>query len=104
MKALARFKKRTGRCYELAGLVMLNDPTTEQLTLIHGRVSQFENGPLTDHAWLARADGSTYDPVLNGPRPTGPGWKAQIAHRYSREEAAHLVTTHGHWGPWTTQP
>lgn len=83
MKAIARVRKRQGRCYELAGRVMMNEQNAEQLTLIHGRASQLENGPLIDHAWIIRADGGVYDPVLNGPRPTGPGWEARIISRYT---------------------
>jgi hypothetical protein len=42
MKSLARVRKRSGRCYKLAGLAMLKEPDAEQLTLVHGTVCQLQ--------------------------------------------------------------
>jgi hypothetical protein len=39
MKTLQRIRKRQGRCYELAGRVMLNEDGSETFTLVHGVVS-----------------------------------------------------------------
>jgi hypothetical protein len=53
MKSLARFRKRQGRCYELAFLVMLRESAAEQFTLVHGHVKPVPDiNQSIDHAWM----------------------------------------------------
>lgn len=101
MKEIARVRNRGGRCYELALRVMMDEPGAAKFTLIHGRISQFENGPLIGHAWIVRPDGTTYDPVLDEPFPKWRDEQAIADHRYTRLQAARLSVTQGHSGPWT---
>jgi hypothetical protein len=51
MKTLKRVRKTGGRCYELAGKIMLNEPGAERFTLVHGRL---DRSPSADR-WPAAA-------------------------------------------------
>jgi hypothetical protein len=94
-------RKRQGRCFELALLVMLRDPDADELVLVHGCVRMF--GLLIAHAWIETEDGKIYDPVDDTIEPaeqyvarTG----AIIERRYSQMEAMHPTSKAIHYGPW----
>jgi hypothetical protein len=93
-KATSRVKYREGRCYELAGKVMLSDEG-DGLILVHGTALNLldDRHP---HAWLELPDGGTWCPVAG--RPV----KEPLAERrYTRREFLKVSTANGHWGPWS---
>jgi hypothetical protein len=89
---------RSGRCYELAGQLSIDDPTW---TLVHGTV-RGEGGTRTGHAWLRRGE-TVYCAALNRSFVC-----ADYVARYAAEEvatfdaveAARAALSSGHWGPW----
>ena len=97
---LRKFRKRTGRCYELSFATILDNP---DWLLVHGSVNgRYER---IGHAWLEK-DGMIYDAVLNERMP-----KDVYFEKYDVEncltcanlEAAKLVLSTGHYGPWTPE-
>jgi hypothetical protein len=104
MKTLQRVRKRQGRCYELAGRVMLNEKGSEAFTLVHGvlDLSRLGLSSAYDHAWIELADGRVYDPNLHEYMPKAEyydRYKPSRCQRYTRLEAAKLMSRH--YGPWT---
>ena len=103
-KTMRRIRKRQGRCYELAGRVMLNEDGSETFTLVHGEVSSGFAWRRIGHAWIELPDGSVYDPVLNE-FMTKAGFdsraKPSKCQRYTCMQAARLIGHAGHSGPWT---
>jgi hypothetical protein len=52
MKTLKRIRNRQGRCYELAGRVMLYEEGSEAFTLVHGTIENGFAGRFIEHAWI----------------------------------------------------
>ena len=98
MKCLKRIRNRRHRCYELAAMVMLNEPGAEQFTLIHGRG---EYG--LDHAWIDLNDGRVYDPVADTYTPVEE-YPGVVERRYTKMEAACEIDKTSHWGAWHVSP
>jgi hypothetical protein len=90
---LSRTKRREGRCYELAGKVMLS-PYGDDLILVHGRALN-RLGVSLPHAWLELPTGETFCPVSDVPvRGPVAEWRG------SKDQFARTMLEHGHWGPW----
>jgi hypothetical protein len=57
-----KFRKRQGRCYELAWKMVAYDVRFSEWSLVHGEiVSPIGNGQLMGHAWLVLNE-RIYDP------------------------------------------
>jgi HD superfamily phosphodiesterase len=93
--------RRQGRCYELAAKTLRDTEIYAAAALVHGTV----NGRVgrIGHAWIAVDGGAVYEPVSDEE------WTVELfeakfepieARRYSLIEAAHMMITTGHWGPW----
>lgn len=94
-----KYRKRTGRCYELAWRTVLE---SDGLTLVHGQCNGPE-GQVIDHAWIECSDGSVLDEVLNASfagDEYARKYGAIVIRRYSKEEAAKKSLETGHYGPW----
>jgi hypothetical protein len=96
-KCLRRIRKPEHRCYELAGLAVLEDAA---LILVHGTKPHRIADCIIpiDHAWIYDpADDTVFD-------TTDQRWYAASEYpgvervRYTRYEAAFLRSPH--WGPW----
>jgi hypothetical protein len=103
MKTLQRVRNRLGRCYELAGRVMLHEEGSETFTLVHGIVALGFEGRRIEHAWIELPDGRVYEPVLDE-YVEATAFDSRAApsecQRYTRMQAARLIAKHT-WGPWT---
>jgi hypothetical protein len=106
MKSLKRIRKRTGRCYELACKVMLEEPDAERFTLIHGRTGFCEGDPYPTrhHAWIDMNNGQIYDPVIDR-YMTMDDYVAlhgvvEIDDRYTKDEAVRMMLDTKHYGRW----
>lgn len=93
---------RLGRCYELAGQLVLSNPS---YTLVHGKIyNPFGRGyPEIDHAWVVTNAGEVLDLVMDN------AWDKNlyynifkaVEHRcYTHQEILTATTQSGHWGPW----
>jgi hypothetical protein len=95
-----RPRSRLGRCYELAGRYVFDDP---RWSLVHGTACCADGRVW--HAWLKFGD-YIYDPVLD---------RSYSAHEYAstfdteedstftQREAAVTALKFGHWGPWVDE-
>ena len=94
-------RKRQGRCYELAGQGILNTTSNDSVLLCHGLVTNLD-GTTIDHAWLEVDEGQIYDPVLDKVISLRMYSLrvAKVIMRYTKLEAAKLMTKTSHWGPW----
>ena len=93
------FKKRLGRCYELAGRFAMHNPGT---ALVHGSIQGFGN-PRIDHAWVELGGKKIWEPA------SGKEWDSEIfaavfkpkPHNwYETKELYAKAGTEGTWGPW----
>lgn len=104
MKILQRIRKRQGRCYELAGRVMLNEDGSEAFALVHGTANSGFAEQRIGHAWIELPDGVIYEPIFNE-YMTGAEFNSRAkpseCQRYTRMQTAKLLVHAGHWGPWT---
>jgi hypothetical protein len=106
MECLKRVRKRAGRCYELAGRVMLYEPGADGFTLVHGHLCpQVKVDPhrAYAHAWIELPNGTIYDPVLDQYIPVAvyaASWGAVAEARYTQKKAVTLMTGRGDFGPW----
>jgi hypothetical protein len=95
-------KARLGRCYELSGMLVLNNPGPG-ITLVHGSI-QGMGRPRIEHAWVELADGSVWEPATNQcweRQRFDSFFSAQVAMRYDFTTAMRRAVHHEHWGPWT---
>jgi hypothetical protein len=90
---------RMGRCYELAGLVALHNPSSR---LIHG-VLHWPGKPPLKHGWVQLTPETVWEPALNRQWPTevfesllGP----IVIADYDNARMLELITRTGHWGPY----
>jgi hypothetical protein len=87
-------RNRLGRCYELAWRATVEEPGSEQFTLVHGRTA------FGGHAWVWLPDGRIYDPTLDC-HLTKDEYVGAIAEAtYTREQALKALIITGHYGPW----
>jgi hypothetical protein len=103
MKSLKRVRKTGGRCYELAGKIMLNEPGAERFTLVHGRLDRPWSDGNSYHAWIDLNDGRVFCTTWNKYAPADEyagRWGAVADRRYARVEAVKLMLASGHFGPW----
>src|SRR5277367_5528874 len=56
------YRKRQGRCYELACKYLIESDDAAQWTLVHGDVGNVGTNPVFGHAWLERRD-AVYDAI-----------------------------------------
>lgn len=93
------FKKRLGRCYELAGRFAMNNEGT---ALVHGSIEGFGN-PRIGHAWVELENGKIWEPA------TGQEWDGdafagffnpKLDEYYEHEELLKQVLRQKNWGPW----
>jgi hypothetical protein len=107
MQTLKRIRQRHGRCYELVGRAMLDEPDADLWRLVHGTVWNDTLAVHMDHAWIALENGKVYDPVFNKYfewRFYAASYAAAPAREYSRKEVAALMLASKHWGPWSAAP
>jgi hypothetical protein len=94
-----RWRKRLGRCYELAYLTQQDNP---DWTLVHGEVDD-GHGRVIGHAWIEKDD-EVYDAVLDCVFLKAlyklERW-AVAFEKYTRTEAALLLVKTKNMGPWT---
>jgi hypothetical protein len=98
-KAQAKFDKRLGRCYELAGRRVLDDPTA---ILVHGTV-QRDPYPPNPHAWVILANGNVWEPITEWELPPAAFtaiFNAEFTNRYSNQEARAQMVATELFGPW----
>jgi hypothetical protein len=91
---IRRFRKRVGRCYELAYAYIRDSDDASDWMIIHGETAQIPTG----HAWLRRGE-TVYDPVLDQYLSVDE-YKATEHARYPKKEAIRLGIAQGHYGPW----
>ena len=93
------FKKRLGRCYELAGRLATSN---SEAVLVHGSIQGFGK-PRIDHAWV-EVDGQVWEPA------GGQLWDRRVfdaifnpveEQRYDHNAVLSLSLEHGTWGPWS---
>ena len=93
------FKKRLGRCYELAGRFASGN---QGCFLVHGTVQGFGKPPL-EHAWVELEDSTVFEPSTNKIYPAevfNAIFNPQPAARYSHQGVLKHSLKHEHWGPW----
>lgn len=95
-----RLRNRVTRCYELSGVLALNNP---DWALVHGEVDMAHGGRM-GHAWVER-EGWVYDSVLDMTMLSADFARLYAATEYQRwpggRAVANALVDHGHWGPWT---
>jgi hypothetical protein len=109
MKSLRRIPNRIGRCYELCGMVMINEPDAKRFKLVHGRITPptpsihgFEGRIF--HAWIELPDGRVYDTTYDQYYDQADyrrRFKAvPIAVYRGARRVAQMLIRHNHYGPW----
>ena len=96
-----RFRKRAGRCYEIAWKQLLSDERFADWRLVHGEARGPEDERI-GHAWLEKGE-ELFDPVLNLFFANGEyrmRYAAVTLKAYDRLEAARIGATKEHFGPW----
>jgi hypothetical protein len=96
-----RIKTRAGRCYELSGRAMLNEPGAENWTLVHGKVFG-PHGMRMGHAWILDGD-TVYCAVLDCWMPLREyrfSYCAIEERSYTHKEFCQKMSAERHWGPW----
>src|SRR5262249_55357576 len=100
MKCLRRVRSRHGRCYELCGRIMLEEPGAESFMLVHGRFCEGRG-----HAWIELSDGRIYDSTIRGRGGIiNPEFFDDMYHAercYTKAEAVRLMAETKTSGPWT---
>jgi hypothetical protein len=95
-----KWRKRLGRCYELAYLTQQDNP---DWSLVHGEVND-GHGRAIGHAWIEKED-EVYDAVLDSVFSKVSyrleRW-AVVFEEYTRTEAALLLVKTKNTGPWTS--
>ena len=95
-----KWRKRKGRCYELAYLTQQDNP---DWTLVHGEADD-GHGRAIGHAWIEKED-EVYDAVLDliflKAAYRLDRWAA-VFEEYTRTEAALLLVKTKKMGPWTS--
>jgi hypothetical protein len=92
------YRKRQGRCYELAYNYLMESDDAAQWTLVHGEVGN----PAFGHAWLERHD-TVYDAVSDMvfvKSEFATRFRATVSATYSKLEAARCALASKHSGPW----
>jgi hypothetical protein len=100
-RILGEANPRVGRCYELAGRYVSENP---EATLVHGRlVNPFAKGlKELDHAWVEEGN-QIFDPVMDRWWPKDlykAVFQAKEYQRYSHTDVLNSSLKHEHWGPW----
>lgn len=102
IQAMARFGKRSGRCFELGYRAL---ERCEGWVLVHGEVMGPLGSPMT-HAWL-EADDRAYDPVLHVVMARAEYGERFAAREFGRwntfVDAQMEVARCGHYGPWASE-
>lgn len=98
------FNDRLGRCYELAGQYIMENPSS---SLVHGSI-QGAGAPRIGHAWVVDADGEVFDGTMGEHFPNVAAYaaftNAEEVISYTAREAMHLMASQGHFGPWHDSP
>ena len=92
-------RQRKGCCFRLAWVGLMR--SKEPLVMVHGVVRGPDNTRI-QHAWLV-GDDFYYDPVQDRFYSMGAYiqcFEAEVLKVYTQSEAAALVLTLGHYGPW----
>lgn len=95
-----KWRKRLGRCYELAYLTQQDNP---DWTLVHGEVDD-GHGRAIGHAWIEKEDevyDAVFDSVFSKASYRIERW-AVVFEEYTRTEAALLLVKTKNMGPWTS--
>lgn len=95
-----KWRKRLGRCYELAYLTQQDNP---DWTLVHGEVDD-GHGRTIGHAWIEKEDevyDAVFDSVFSKASYRLERW-AVVFEEYTRTEAALLLVKTNNTGPWTS--
>jgi hypothetical protein len=101
-----RHRNRHGRCYEIAGIAMLDLPENTEWRLCHGvkyhRVTGIVQPLWIGHAWLARGD-LIWDPVENRTYAAD-DYRCKVRASYTRAELCKHIAAGDTWGPWIDIP
>jgi hypothetical protein len=98
---IRRFRKRVGRCYELAYAYIQDSDDASNCILVHGEAAL---GPdlVADHAWLRRGE-TVYDPVLDlyfGADEYADHYRGDGTRSVQQERGYAGGAAQGHYGPW----
>lgn len=92
-------KENLGHCYELAACKMTDHAGA---ILVHGSIQGVDLAPI-GHAWVILPNGNVWEPAGEAEyTPEGFAYlfNAREHHKYTREEAAILMLSTGHFGTW----
>lgn len=93
------FSQRLGRCYELAGRYVMENPTA---TLVHGSIQGMGN-PRLDHAWAETRGGNIYEPITDRewePKVFDAVFNPKERATYGGHDSLVKMVDTGHFGPW----
>jgi hypothetical protein len=98
-------KNREGRCYELAWRYLIEDERyCHGWKLVQGEVQRRTDRFRFGHAWLISDDDTrVYDPCLDQQLAASDYisiFNASANLKCTPRQAAELILTHGHFGPW----
>jgi hypothetical protein len=103
---MRKYRKRKGRCYELAWKHLLYDEEFAGWLLVHGEMSGFRGQARIGHASLEKDD-QVFDPVENqffSKEDYRSRFDAIARVSYTQEEAGRIGAKAGHAGPWDRVP
>lgn len=95
---------RLGRCYELAGIYVLEGD--DGLTLVHGSIQGFGN-PRLKHAWVELPSDCVWEPATNkkwSKRTFELVFNPVVDVKYDHPALARNTVLFEHWGPWDPAP
>lgn len=93
------FKQRLGRCYELAGQIVLQN---KGVSLIHGSIQGF-NCPRMPHAWVEFQNGAIWEPSTNRiwtESAFAGFFNPRITEKYAHHSALEHFIRHENYGAW----
>lgn len=94
-------QERSGECYHLAGLFVLENPDT---VLVHGSIQGYGN-PRMAHAWVELASGLVWEPFTGELFANWDDFASTDEHtRYTHSELTRQIIESRHWGPWVEAP
>jgi len=102
-------KDNLGKCYELSWQYISKEgykQNKRNLTLIHGYITNFNNGICIDHAWI-EYDDKVYDTVMEKEFPKRvyyAMYKAEIGKSYTYKESMDQAIRTETYGPWHKIP
>jgi hypothetical protein len=98
VQSLKYYRKRQGRCFELAGIAMMEEPGAEKFTLVHGIIHGW-----IAHAWITLPDGRVYDPCAHAyfsASDYAEKYEAVPEVTYTQKEMFEAMSHARYWGAW----